>query len=115
MRVARLVKYTFTGELESDVLSSPAFPGKEKHLLKAQIVRITHCCEIVPKGLYNAKEDNPDQVDFAEDFKMPDFAELSNLQNWIHFNPNILKLGRASYYAEGVPEDQKEEFLAKLA
>lgn len=46
---------------------------------------------------------------------MPEFAELSNLENWIHFNPNILKQGRASYYVDPkVPEDQREELLAKL-
>jgi radial spoke head protein 4A len=66
IRTARLIKYVFTGELDSPVVSSPPFKGKEKHLLKAQIVRITHNCEIAPKGLYAPLEDNPDEVDFAE-------------------------------------------------
>jgi len=38
--------------LEAKVNAYPTFPGSEKHLLKAQLVRITHTCEIVPKGLY---------------------------------------------------------------
>lgn len=34
----------------------------------------------------------------------------------MHFNPNILKQGRATYYVDPkVPEDQREELLAKLA
>lgn len=102
--------------MDRHVTTSPPFPGLEKHLLKAQLVRITHNCEIVPKGLYSPLEDNPDEVDYAEDFKMPEFAELSNLENWLHFNPNILKQGRATYYVDPkVPEDQREELLAKLA
>jgi len=43
-------------------------------LLKAQIVRITHNCELAPRGLYTSLEDNPDEIDFAEDFKMPEFG-----------------------------------------
>ena len=46
---------------------------------------------------------------------MPDCAELSNLENWVHFNPYILKLGRSTYYVDPkVPEEQKEELLGKL-
>lgn len=116
LRSARLIKYAFTGDLSKKVVSSPPFQGQERHLLKAQLVRITHNCEIVPKGQYAPLEDNPDEVDYAEDFKMPDFAELSNLENWVHFNPYILKQGRATYFVDPkLPEDQKEEFLTKLA
>lgn len=69
----------------------------------------------MPKGLYAPLEDNPDEVDFAEEFKMPDFAEQANLENWVHFNPYILKQGRATYFVDPkIPEDQKEEYLAKL-
>lgn len=95
-----MIKYVFTGELDSAVVSSPPFKGQEKHLLKAQIVRITHNCEIAPKGLYVGLEENPDEVEFAEEFKMPEFAELANLENWVHFNPYILKLGRSTYYVD---------------
>lgn len=46
---------------------------------------------------------------------MPEFGELSNLENWVHFNPYLLKQGRASYFIDPkLPEDQKEEYLAKL-
>ena len=39
----------FTGDLETDIITSPIFDGKEKHLLKAQIVRIEHSTNIIPK------------------------------------------------------------------
>ena len=60
------MKYAFTGNLEATVKGYPAFPGKEKHFLKCQLVRITHNCEIVPNGLYAKGEENPDEVDFSE-------------------------------------------------
>ena len=50
---SRLMKYAFTGNLEANIRGYPGFPGKEKHLLKCQLVRITHNCEIVPNGLYS--------------------------------------------------------------
>lgn len=40
---------------------------------------------------------------------MPEFAELANLENWVHLNPYILKLGRANYYVDPLlSEEQKE-------
>jgi radial spoke head protein 4A len=59
VKLARLIKHIVRGELEADVQGYPKFPGKEKHFLKAQIVRITHACELAPKGLYKMHEENP--------------------------------------------------------
>jgi hypothetical protein len=47
-----LINYILTGDLNAEIQSYPPFPGKEKHLLKAQLVRITHGCEISPQGLF---------------------------------------------------------------
>jgi radial spoke head protein 4/6 len=44
--VARRIKIFFTGNLNADVKTYPKFVGKEKHLLKAQLVRITHAAQI---------------------------------------------------------------------
>lgn len=44
VKVARQIKYMFSGDIKSQVKSYPAFPGTEAHLLKAQIARITHNC-----------------------------------------------------------------------
>ena len=38
--VARQIRYVFSGELDRKVVTNPNFNGLEKHLLKAQIVRI---------------------------------------------------------------------------
>ena len=35
----------------------PEFKGKEKHFLKAQLVRMLFNCELVPTGMYRPKED----------------------------------------------------------
>ena len=76
---SRLIKYAFTGDLQANVKGYPKFPGQEKHLLKCQLVRITHNCEIVPNGLYAKGEENPDEVDFSEEWKMPELNDLTNL------------------------------------
>jgi radial spoke head protein 4/6 len=55
--VARMVKHVFTGNLNSTIDSCPPFPGKERHLLRCQIARITHATEICPKGLYEIDEE----------------------------------------------------------
>ena len=67
LKASREVKYIFTGELDRSVDHYPPYPGKEKHLLKAQIVRITHSCELAPKGLYKISEENGiSTVDFED-------------------------------------------------
>ena len=30
------------------------------------------------------------EIEYEEEFKMPEFAELGNVENWSHLNPNIL-------------------------
>jgi hypothetical protein len=42
IQVARQVKVLFSGDLNKEIKTYPTFPGKEKHLLKVQIVRIIH-------------------------------------------------------------------------
>jgi hypothetical protein len=36
------IKHVFTGQLNACIDSCPPFPGKERHLLRAQLARITH-------------------------------------------------------------------------
>jgi len=50
IKVARKIKYLFSGDLEKKVTTNPNFDGHEKHLLKAQIVRISHSTTIIPTG-----------------------------------------------------------------
>lgn len=44
LQTAKLIKHIFTGNLMAPVNTYPKFEGQERHLLKAQIVRITHNC-----------------------------------------------------------------------
>jgi hypothetical protein len=68
--------------------------------LKAQIVRITHANVIVPKGLYKPNDEDAKIVEFEEEFKLPEFAELAVLDNWVHLPPQILKLGRITHWVD---------------
>lgn len=56
IRGVREIRYIFTGNLEAEIKGYPNFPGKEKHFLKAQLVRICHANLIAPKGFYRAAE-----------------------------------------------------------
>jgi hypothetical protein len=57
VQVAKMIKYIFTGNLNASVNSNPPFPGKERHLLRAQLTRITHATSIIPKGLLEIDEE----------------------------------------------------------
>lgn len=47
---SRNFKYHLTGDLKAKVKGFNNFPGRESHLLKCQIIRITHSSFIVPEG-----------------------------------------------------------------
>lgn len=57
IKTARMIKHIVTGNLDAHINSFPEFKGKEKHFLKAQLVRMMHNCEIVPTGMYKAVDD----------------------------------------------------------
>ena len=40
IKASRLIKYTFTGNLENPIYSNPTFIGQEKHFLRCIIARI---------------------------------------------------------------------------
>lgn len=70
INVARVVKYQFRGNLNASVKTLVPFNGKEKHFLKAQLVRITHNCEIYPAGLYTPDDEkgNLSSAIFQDEF-----------------------------------------------
>ncbi len=37
--------------------------------------------------MYKPNEENAKEVEFEEEFKMPEFADFSNLENWVHLPP----------------------------
>lgn len=110
-----MIRKMFTGNLNAPVESCPPFPGKERHLLRAQLARIFHATAIVPKGLFEIDEET-NEMRFAEEFGMPSTDELKSTESWSHLHPVILKSGRTTHFEpEGMDEEAKEEYMNKLA
>jgi len=57
LTVARQIRRFFSGDLEASVPSYPPFPGQEKHLLRAQIARISAGTNISPSGFFDVDSD----------------------------------------------------------
>jgi radial spoke head protein 4A len=110
-----MIKYIFTGNLNATINSNPPFPGKERHLLRAQIARITHGATLIPKGLLEVDEETG-QEKYAEEFAMPGTPEeVKSLEIWGHQHPIILGVGRTTHKApESMNEEEKEEYLGKV-
>jgi radial spoke head protein 4/6 len=111
-----MIKYIFTGNLNAEINSTPPFPGKERHLLRAQLARITHGAAIIPKGLIEVDEETGKEK-FAEEFTMPTAPEeVKSLEIWGHQHPILLQAGRVTHIAPPtMNEEEKEEYLGKLA
>lgn len=116
IQAAKLIKYIFTGELNASIQSNPPFPGKERHLLRAQIARITHATCIIPKGLIEVDEESQKDK-YAEEFSLPGSPdELKSLEIWAHRHKQILQAGRLTHLAPAsLTEEEKEEYLGKVA
>lgn len=111
IKAAKMIKHMFTGDLNASFESNPAFPGKERHLLRAQLARIFSATAIVPKGLFEIDEETQ-QMKFVEDFQMPGVTELADIGTWVNVHPMILKAGRCTY--PPAPEDLDEEKKAEF-
>jgi radial spoke head protein 4A len=89
--------------------------GKERHLLRAQVGRITAATLIIPKGIYEVDEET-NEMKFAEEWAIPGTDELKSLETWTHLPACVLKAGRISHLPPThLPEEEQEEFLGKLA
>lgn len=110
IKTARQIKHIFTGNLNADVDTNPAFDGKERHLLRATLARIFHATAIVPKGLF-ALDEETNEVKFAEEFAFPKTEELRDIKSWCNVHQIILKAGRCTHLA---PEGVSEEDLAGM-
>ena len=53
---ARLVKHFFTGDLNKELITYPAYPGTEKNYLRAQIARIGAATHVSPAGKFKFSE-----------------------------------------------------------
>ena len=105
INASRKIKYSFTGDLEKVICTNPHFNGKESHLLKCQLVRISFSCQIVPRTMFNVNAEDKKQIEPAgEEWKLPGFSFLSSLENWVHHPQNILKNGRLTLLKPNIPE-----------
>lgn len=101
---ARKIQRLFTGSLESPVLATPWFPGEERHLLRAQIARITATCTLAPNGYYEKVEDQEPPppkgtIRMVDDplGAFPSQDELKEQGGWVHASPFLLPSGRSSW------------------
>ena len=99
---ARKIKHIFTGNLNATIDTNPTFPGKERHLLRAQLARIFSATALAPKGLFEMvdpeEEGAKPEQKFVEDFQIPDTDGLRALDAWGNLHPIILKVGRTEHY-----------------
>ena len=65
MTASRKIKYIFSGNLDKQICTNPHFNGKESHLLKCQIVRISFSCQLVPRTMFNVNAEDKKEIEPA--------------------------------------------------
>ena len=116
LKASRLIRYTFTGNLEKPLYTNPYFKGKEKDYLRCQLSRIYHGTKLVPSlNHYNIEDPENPYKAFVPAEKPKHFKhdDLINIKNWIHYPPSILKQGRVSHFIEPPEDADPEEFRKK--
>jgi len=121
---ARNMKRLMTGKLDSPVLSMPWFPGKERHLLRAQIARISASCTLAARGWYELDEEAGDNnLKESEDpaGSFPAQEEMASDAGWVHRMQCLNKIGKCSYpdvdaiteaLGEGITTEQSQALKA---
>ena len=110
-----MFKKMLTGNLNAPVDSISPFMGKERNLLRAQIARIQHNCQLCPKGMFEIDEETTEQK-YTEEAPPTSVEDLKTLENWSHAYPIVLKVGRCTHTDPiGLDDEAKDEFMAKLA
>ncbi|BHF70777.1 Radial spoke head protein 4 A [Sparganum proliferum] len=108
IKCARKIRLFFTGDLDATIISYPPFPGKERHLLRAQIARITAATLISPMNFYRFDEEEEESDDEEvhhehfvenEEYEPLTVAELADpsVTNWVHHAPYLLPQGRTKW------------------
>lgn len=117
IQAARNFKKLLTGDLNAVVDTYPPFPGKERHLIRAQIARITHATVIVPKGVYKLNEEDPNIIEIEEEISVPNYDDLLSDESWQHLHAKILNAGRVQHAEPEITPGEEvdpEEIKAKL-
>lgn len=100
LSIARRVKFHFSGDLERRIFTNPFFFKREKHLLRAQIARITFGTALVPKGMFKLNEENPsvieENIPDEGPIPIPSTKDMAIASNWVHHVPSILKCCRTT-------------------
>jgi len=98
---ARTMKRLMTGNPDSPVLSMPWFPGKERHLLRSQIARISATCTLAPAGWYEPDEEAGEsavkEAEAPPEEKFPAADTLATDAAWVHRMQCLNKLGKCTY------------------
>ena len=116
---SRSIKQMFTGDLEAEVVAPPGrFAGKEKELLRCFIARVTHCCTLAPKGLYNPEEEPEEDMPLESNAPIVMDEEwvpkpLSGVEGFLHRLPCILPQGRTEFWAPEPEEEEKDPYVEK--
>ncbi|KAF7274317.1 hypothetical protein GWI33_013016 [Rhynchophorus ferrugineus] len=134
IQVARKIYKSFTGNLETDILTYPEFPGKEKNYLRAQISRISAGTQIAPLGYYTfggeeaGEGDEEDEVGEEEaetggkteyktnpKYDPPSLKDLTDrsMTFWVHSAPYILPQGRLTWWNPTPAADVEDEELGE--
>jgi len=105
---ARSITKFFTGRLDATVNSFPEFLGEERHLLRAQVARISAGTIVAPMMYYqfdDEEEVDDEEMAQTEFIENPDFEGMpirdladDSLQAWVHTRLHILQQGRCIWW-----------------
>lgn len=110
IKVARLTRRFFTGDLKASVLGFPRFPWGEAVYLRAQIARISHSTSIIPEGLFTVDaEDEEAAPEPNEEYKAKHHLLMDNPKNWVHARQGVLMIGRCTQPAAEEEEEEEDE------
>lgn len=92
--------------------------------LKAQIVRMSNSCDIIPKGVYKVKLEEGqeitgfEEIEKEEEQKREKLDFYTKLENWVHISQEIIKSGRMTKeeieFNEEIDDDAKEVIRNQL-
>ncbi|KAI9343476.1 radial spokehead-like protein [Zopfochytrium polystomum] len=105
LQVARKIRKHFTGDLNKQIVSYPAFDGTEAQYLRCQIARISAATVASPAGYYTfdpqegdgEDEEHQQTIIINPEFEGVGNATLLSPSNWVHHVPYILPQGRVTW------------------
>ncbi|CAF3267805.1 unnamed protein product [Rotaria socialis] len=116
---ARQIKVFFTGDLNREIKSFPAYPGTEKNYLRAQIARISATTHVSPAGKFKFSDEEEETEEEGgkqnyqenEDFTGAPLSELvhEDLNGWVHHVLHVLPQGRTKWWNPNDNGDKEEE------